>query len=159
MGRLTAFDTTAIQIEMVRGHQSRKWRANISKGLIGRKSTANAATYARVARIRWQHGCMPDSHKKAIGLAAAKRIANWDWSKVTDLEKALYLLLGEFSFVRQYRIGTKVVDAWLPDEHIAFEADGSYWHQDSECQDRRDAYLMQRGVLAVIHLRSEDLIW
>lgn len=76
----------------------------------------------------------------------------------TTLERALYQLLDEsgLTYMPQRRIGRYVVDAFIPERGIAFEADGAYWHQDKEREARRDQYLLERGVI-VVHLTDSDL--
>ncbi len=79
----------------------------------------------------------------------------------TSLELALRRLLTSagFDFEEQVRFGHCVVDAWVPSHRLVFEADGMFWyhHQDKEREARRDAYLMRRGVAAVVHLDDCDL--
>jgi very-short-patch-repair endonuclease len=75
------------------------------------------------------------------------------------MEKALAWVLdqGGLVYEKQKRFGRCVVDFWLPDEQLVFEADGDFWHQDKEKEARRDEYLTQRGALAVVHIRTKDL--
>jgi very-short-patch-repair endonuclease len=77
----------------------------------------------------------------------------------TWMEKALALLLdqGGLVYEKQKRFGRCVVDFWLPDEQLVFEADGDFWHQDKEKEARRDEYLTERGALAVVHISTCDL--
>ncbi len=76
----------------------------------------------------------------------------------TTLELALYTLLAEFPEVRKQEwIGYRRVDAYLPEPYnLVFEADGLYWHPDGP-DEKRDKYLLSKGVHAVIHLTEHDL--
>lgn len=79
----------------------------------------------------------------------------------TSLERKLYALLegAGFKVERQRRFGRYVVDAWLPEQSLVFEADGMFWyhHQDAEREACRDSYLIDHGAVAVVHLTDEDL--
>lgn len=55
------------------------------------------------------------------------------------------------------RFGRYVVDFWDAEREIVYEADGSYWHRDLQRECRRDSYLLERGVAAVVHLDEADL--
>jgi very-short-patch-repair endonuclease len=77
------------------------------------------------------------------------------------LEHQLRELLKQsgLEFQEQVRFGRYVVDAWVPELGLVFEADGQFWyhHQDKDREARRDGYLVERGVTAVIHLDDDDL--
>lgn len=77
----------------------------------------------------------------------------------TNLEFALDLLLQDagLEYESQKRFGRYVVDAYVPSRGLAFEADGAYWHSDKAREARRDAYLVGRGIIAVVHLNEHDL--
>lgn len=80
----------------------------------------------------------------------------------TCLEVAMRHLLENagFGIDEQVRFGCYVVDAYDPENGLVWEADGSFWysHQDKEAEKRRDDYLLNRGVSAVIHLTDTDLV-
>lgn len=96
----------------------------------------------------------------AVGVAAAHERGAWRVTP-TGLELALRTLLcgAGYGFEEQKRFGRYVVDAFVPELNMVFEADGMFWfhHQDAEQEARRDAYLVARGAAAVVHLRDEDL--
>lgn len=98
------------------------------------------------------------AHREKIALAMAKRAKQWP-KPTTYLERALYRLMKEigFCFVPEKRFGRYIVDVYVPDLELAFEADGSFWHRDLERQDNRDSYLRERGVIEIIHLDETDL--
>jgi very-short-patch-repair endonuclease len=81
------------------------------------------------------------------------------FTKPNGLELALHRLLcgAGFEFDEQIRFGRYVVDVWVPSHGLVFEADGVFWHRDKEREAGRDAYLMERGVVAVVHLTDDDL--
>ena len=78
----------------------------------------------------------------------------------TDIENILYdLVLREFPEIRKQEIfGRYTVDAYLPAPyHLAFEADGSHWHRDSEFDRNRDSYLLNEFNLPVIRFSDKEL--
>lgn len=79
--------------------------------------------------------------------------------KMTKLEKILLRLLSEFPEVDYGRVfGRYRVDAYLPEPyHLAFEADGRFWHQDKERDAKRDDWLFRRFGLPVIRLSELEL--
>lgn len=71
--------------------------------------------------------------------------------------------LNQFEIViAEQRFDSYIVDAYLPEEHLAFEADGSYWHELNEKKNpgyytTRDAYLLKHFNLPVIHLSEKEI--
>jgi len=88
----------------------------------------------------------------------AKFFEKWN-RPYTRLEIQLYkmLLHSGYSFIPQKTFGTRIVDAYIPELNMAFEADGSYWHQDKQDMITRDNYLFARGITAIIHMDEKDL--
>ncbi len=110
----------------------------------------------------WKTGPRTERGRLKIAEMRAKEIAEGKysfWSPPTSLEFALDLLLqsADLSYQAQKQFGRYVVDAYVPEHNIVFEADGAYWHQDKKKEHLRDEYLINRGVLAVIHLTEQDL--
>lgn len=83
----------------------------------------------------------------------------------TEPERVLCeVLLAEFPHViPQRRFGRYRVDAYLPfPYHLAFEADGEYWHARVEkarpdYYKNRDAYLLVRFGLPVVRIGEAEL--
>lgn len=78
----------------------------------------------------------------------------------TSIEHILYRLLrqAEFTYISQYCLEPYVVDAFLPDYNLAFEADGKYWHRNLQTHDAaRDAYLFRRYGVTVVGLSEDEL--
>ncbi len=81
----------------------------------------------------------------------------------TRIENTLVeVLLAEFPEVqREARFGRYRVDAYIPPPyHIAFEADGRYWHNLPGAVERdaaRDAWLLAEHGLPVVRLTEKDL--
>jgi len=72
------------------------------------------------------------------------------------------VFLTEFPEVELEKVfGRCRVDAYLPPPyHLAFEADGSYWHSlpgRSEFDVERDAYLLEQFDLPVVRLTEEEI--
>jgi len=77
----------------------------------------------------------------------------------TRLERILGSLLGEFpEAVFQKQFSYYVVDYYLPPPyHLAFEADGAYWH-DTKKDARRDKILLRKFGLPVIRFTERELL-
>jgi very-short-patch-repair endonuclease len=69
-------------------------------------------------------------------------------AKYTSLERKYYDMLKELGvfFVPQYRIGRRYYDAYLPDQNILLEFDGSFWHPKTKEDIKYD---FQRKNMAV----------
>ena len=70
-------------------------------------------------------------------------------------------IVAEFPEVRrEEHFSLYRVDAYLPHPyHLAFEADGAYWHKDHVKRDaERDAYLMREHNLPVVRLTELELL-
>ncbi len=81
-------------------------------------------------------------------------------NRPTKIERILVgTILAEFPVVReQEKFGRFKVDAYLPlPYHLAFEADGSYWH-NTEDDVARDAILMEEFALPVVHLSEKEIL-
>lgn len=76
----------------------------------------------------------------------------------TDIERILRSLFSAYPDA-QYEVcfGRYRVDAYIPSLHIAFEADGEYWH-DANRDGERDAYLMEQFGLSVVRLTGTELM-
>ncbi len=96
--------------------------------------------------------------KMRIANGIARYLAQWPKPQ-TLLERTLINLLEGVGFAidEQVQFGRYIVDAYDPENGLAWEADGSFWHQDKEKEDMRDEYLLGHGVAAVIHLSEQDL--
>ena len=96
--------------------------------------------------------------RQRIAIGVARYAAKFPNEK-TPLEYSLARLLTEMGleFEEQKRFGRYVVDAYDPKNKLVWEADGAYWHQDREKERVRDAYLINYGISAVIHLDEVDL--
>lgn len=72
------------------------------------------------------------------------------------------VLLAEFPEVHsEVLFGHFRVDAYLPSPyHLAFEADGEFWHRNRKKVDEaRDAWLLRKFDLPVIRLSENELKW
>ena len=80
-------------------------------------------------------------------------------SKPNKLEEKLFKLLSDFSDLQTFvRFGRYEVDAYIPSLHLAFEADGHYWHdRNIEYDKKRDLYLHEKYKLIVVRLTDIDL--
>lgn len=65
----------------------------------------------------------------------------------TNLEKILRLALesANITHEKQFRIGRHYVDFAIPSKRLAIEADGEYWHRDTERDAKRDMVIKFQG--------------
>lgn len=71
------------------------------------------------------------------------------------------VLAGFSEVIVQEKFGPYTVDAYLPKYHLAFEADGEYWHSmlgRKEHDEERDRFLMENFSLPVIHLSGKEIL-
>lgn len=60
---------------------------------------------------------------------------------------------------QERRFGRYVVDVYVPSLHLAFEADGDYWHRGRSAKDAaRDLALRERFNLPVARLSERELV-
>jgi len=81
---------------------------------------------------------------------------------VTQLSRDMIaIFLSEFpEVIAEKAFGRYRVDAYLPPPyHLAFEADGEYWHdrRGRDFDERRDAYLLGRFSLPVVRLTGTEI--
>ena len=91
---------------------------------------------------------------------AAHRIVRGETVQSRLEERMAKKFLSEFPEVHlRQKFGRYEVDAYLPPPyHLAFEADGSYWHRHRANYDaRRDAYLLKQFQLPVIRLTEAEI--
>lgn len=109
--------------------------------------------------VPFSHTCCSD--ECAANRAGAILRRQRDRSIRTMPEKALYALVaGAYpDAVQEQRFGRWVVDVYVPSVHMAFEADGDYWHRNSGAKDSaRDAALRERFALPVVRFTEHELM-
>jgi very-short-patch-repair endonuclease len=72
----------------------------------------------------------------------------------TSLERKYYLMLKQLDvyYIPQYPMGGRYYDAYLPDQNILFEFDGSFWHPKTESDVKYD---FQKKAIKVDALKNE----
>lgn len=82
----------------------------------------------------------------------------------TAIERVLARFLFEAGFctVREKHFGRFRVDVYIPECHIAFEADGEYWHRLNEAENpgkyvSRDRFLLEKFGLPVVRLTEREV--
>ena len=150
---------------MIGRRLSKKHRVNISRGM-----SKLGHLKGRVFTPEWRAKISAGSRDRAIKHAAlelpeCRCYAHRPFPNgiVTNLEKILADLLKEFpQVIFQQRFGRHTVDAYIPyPYHIAFEADGNYWHNRSGAKrrdQRRDRELFKKFKLPVIRLTEAELL-
>jgi very-short-patch-repair endonuclease len=76
----------------------------------------------------------------------------------TMLEKTIRLALTDMgvNFIQEARMGRYSVDFLLPDQRIALEVDGTYWHQDTKRDERKNHFLQSRNWI-VCRITEEEI--
>ena len=128
-------------------------RANISAALKGKRISDQHRANISAAKIRHREECQDNS----CAFCFPRNPSSLSWKLIDFLVAA-----GFDPIVAEQRFGRYVVDAYLPEEHLAFEADGEYWHTCVETKwpgyyAQRDAYLRSRYGLPVVHLTGADI--
>jgi very-short-patch-repair endonuclease len=104
-------------------------------------------------------GCSEETRAKISasqpGPPSSKKADTW-------LERQLEFFLRSAGFVveMQVKFGRCRVDAYLPDYHLAFEADGEHWHGRPERREydaRRDAQLLKTYKLPTVRLTGSEI--
>ena len=135
-------------------------RANISSSLIGNTRT-RGHKHTVEARANMSVG---SSEHVARCQGACNSVGCSPPRSPTHIEDVLIKLLAEFPEVRrEEHFGSYWVDVYLPPPyHLAFEADGDYWHKigsdQSKHDAKRDAYLLREHDLPVIRLTERQLM-
>jgi len=72
----------------------------------------------------------------------------------TSLERKYYYMLKELGvyYIPQYPMGGRYYDAYLPDQNILFEFDGSFWHPKNEDDAKYD---FQKKAILVDNLKNK----
>lgn len=127
---------------------------------LGIKAAWNTEEKRRFARARARKRWASSAQRERQGVVMAEVNRHLSLSSPTSLEKCLSNLLEEFpEVIVQKRFGRYVVDAYLPRPyHLALEADGEYWHQDSDADCARDTYLLREFGLPVVRLTERELV-
>ena len=152
-------------------------RARVKLAAQNRSPELKAAHGARLAKRNRDNPMFGKSnpfygkkHSKKTKRLIAENTARQHAEEVFDvwpnrLELALRRLLTEanFTFTEQVQFGRCVVDAWISEYGLVFEADGEAWHTYNEQQNpgyhrRREWFLKQQPeIKAIVHLSEEDL--
>jgi very-short-patch-repair endonuclease len=144
--------------EGTKAGQTDEVKARMSQLRIGKKHSEE--TKSKIGRPR-----TPEAKLK-IGAAAKLHIADIRRRTAartgpTDIERILHDLLtsayGADGFETEKAFGSYCADAYTPEDNIVWEADGSYWHRDADKDQRRDAFIIDSGVSAVIRFSDKEL--
>lgn len=121
-------------------------KQKMSQSRLGKKRPAFSEERRRHAEQSLNCNCVACNHRFPQSPTSIEIIL---WDK----------LLAEFPRLeKQKRFGRFTVDAYLPEYHLAFEADGDYWHSfKKESDASRDAYLLSKFNLPVVRLTETEL--
>ena len=135
------------------GSLTKQWIARTGKGLRGTPGIAKGK-----------------EHKKAISLARQRHLENHSSTcrcmpngKPSSLPKRLakYLLREFPELIFEKQFGPYRIDVYLPPPyHLAFEADGSYWHGlpgMKKKDKKRDKYLLSNFNLPTIRVQESEI--
>jgi len=110
----------------------------------------------RISRIKHMELILPDCK------CVAHNPRSHGKKKITKIELILidFLQNAGFKIETQASFGLFHVDAFLPEYNLAFEADGTYWHQRKEVRERdirRDKELLEKYGIITIRLTEKEL--
>jgi very-short-patch-repair endonuclease len=96
---------------------------------------------------------LSESERKRMKFVGLKRTLK-PRGKFTSLERKYYLMLKNLDvyYVPQYPMGGRYYDAYLPDQNILFEFDGSFWHPKNEDDAKYD---FQKKAFKVDELKNK----
>ena len=108
---------------------------------------------------------------KLLGFVGIKKTLN-PRDKFTSLERKYYDMLNELGvcFIAQYPMGGRYYDAFLPDQNILFEFDGTFWHplNEEDCKypfqhesmkvDKLKTNMAKQSGIKIIRIREESPI-
>lgn len=96
---------------------------------------------------------LSESERKRMKFVGLKRTLK-PRAKFTSLERKYYLMLKNLDvyYVPQYPMGGRYYDAYLPDQNILFEFDGSFWHPKNEDDAKYD---FQKKAIVVDELKNK----
>jgi very-short-patch-repair endonuclease len=96
---------------------------------------------------------LSESERKRMKFVGLKRTLK-PRAKFTSLERKYYLMLKNLDvyYVPQYPMGGRYYDAYLPDQNILFEFDGSFWHPKNE-EDAK--YGFQKKAMRVDEIKNK----
>lgn len=149
-----------------KGPYSPEHCAAISAAKKGRPQTEAHREANRVART----GARASAEAKAK--LSAARYREWESgrrnvnqsNKYTSLAQALHCHLSSFGVdaTPEVRFGRFTVDLYDSANHVAYEADGEYWHNKTESvrpgyHARRDAYLSEKCGLRVVRFTDKEI--
>lgn len=144
-------------------------KSKIKSTLSGRAFTeehkSNLSAAKTGSKFSEEHKANIAAARKAhaeLELPDCKCIHHHKFAKPTNIEILLReVILAEFPEVVPYKkFGRYEVDAYLPTPyHLAFEADGDFWHAKSQVRDaKRDAYLLDKFDLPVIRIWQHEIL-
>jgi very-short-patch-repair endonuclease len=96
---------------------------------------------------------LSESERKRMKFVGLKRTLK-PRANFTSLERKYYLMLKNLDvyYVPQYPMGGRYYDAYLPDQNILFEFDGSFWHPKNE-EDAK--YGFQKKAMRVDEIKNK----
>ena len=148
---------------------SEEHKAKISAGVRAAYKNGDIVPPESRIRIGEARRNMPREEKIALSKRIKKHLSDTDCecgmhkanrkSEQTYIEKVLSLLLEEFpEIIHEKRFGPYTVDFYLPPPyHLAFEADGEYWHNKKK-DIKRDRWLWNTHQLIVIRFSGRELL-
>jgi len=99
------------------------------------------------------HNVLSSSERKRLKYVGIHKMIN-PRLNFTSLERKYYMMLKEMNvfYVAQYPMGGRFYDAYLPDENVLLEFDGSFWHKEKieDCK-----YDCQKKNLRVDKLKND----
>lgn len=96
---------------------------------------------------------LTESERKRMRFVGLKKTLKPS-TKFTSLERKYYLMLENLDiyYIPQYPLCGRYYDAYLPEQNILFEFDGSFWHPRNEAEAK---YPAQKKAIVVDELKNK----
>lgn len=178
-------DNTKISVILTKRNKSLEHRAKVSNALKGRvfsEDWRNKLSLAKrgikltpehIEKIRQNGLGRKHSEESKMKMSESKRkhreesvdckcASCFPPQSPTRIHKILLRILSDFPLLEiDKKFGNYCVDVYIPyPYHLAFEADGEYWHNKigaKEFDKNRDKYLMDNFNLPVIRMEEKEL--
>ena len=167
--KISAKLSIVMQNPKIRDKLSRSMKQAIAEGRLQKPprhsgyklslETRKRQSKGHLGQIPWNKGLPLNAsgHRENCACAFHKpqeTVSKLSWRMIEVFLSEFKIVIPEQSF------GKYTVDAYLPEEHLAFEADGSYWHNRPGVNLRdkkRDAYLLSEFGLPIVRLTEDEI--
>jgi very-short-patch-repair endonuclease len=139
-------------------------RRNMSEGCQGRVVTEETRELLRKWMTGRKLGPLSQEVRRRMGISHARAISEGKYPKTNTIPHQIlreWLKLQGKESTSEVRFGRYCVDEYVEEEHIAYEADGTFWHSLPsviEKDKRRDRELFEQYGVVVIRITEASLL-